>query len=130
MRFERDGIDQIMLNIDVNNTINGGMIQTGVDIENYEDEVIVTIKVPSISSEKLRLRVYNNLLLVMHKMNYEVDLNGQVIPLTQILRKIPISPKAIVDDINAVYRDGELIVFIPRGAEVQKMHKSKDIKIK
>ncbi len=130
MRFERDGIDQIMLNIDVNNTINGGMIQTGVDIENYEDEVIVTIKVPSISSEKLKLRVYNNLLLVMHKMNYEVDLNGQTLPLTQILRKIPISPKAIVDNIEAVYRDGELIVFIPRGDEVQKMHKSKDIKIK
>ena len=130
MRFERDGIDQIMLNIGVNNTINGGMIQTGVDIENYEEEVIVTIKVPSVSSERLRLRVYNNLLLVMHKMNYEVDLNGQAIPLTQILRKIPISPKAVVNNIEAVYRGGELIVLIPLGDEVQKMHKSRDIRIK
>lgn len=130
MRFERDGIDQIMLNIDVNNTINGGMIQTKVNTEEFSDEVIITIKVPSISPDRLRLRVYNNLLMLMHRMNYEVALGGQQIPLTQILRKIPLSNKAIVANIDAVHRDNELIVFIPKGEGDQKMDKSRDVEIK
>lgn len=130
MRFERDGIDQIMLNIDVNNTINGGMIQTKVDIEEYKNETIITIKVPSISPDRLKLRVFNNLLLLMHRMNYEVSLGGQVIPLTQILRKIPVPNKAIVADIDAVHRDNELIIFVPTGNERQKLDQSRDIQIK
>lgn len=130
MRFERDGIDQIMLNIDVNNTINGGMIQTTVNTEEYKDETIITIKVPSISPDKLRLRVYNNLLLLMHKMNYEVALGGQVLPLTQILIKIPVPNKAIVANIDAIHKDNELIIFIPKGSEDQIMDKSRDIEIK
>ena len=130
MRFERDGIDQIMLNIDVNNTINGGMIQTKVDTEEFKDETIITIKVPSISPDRLKLRVYNNLLLLMHRMNYEVALGGQVVPLTQILRKIPVPNKAIIADIDAIHKDNELIIFIPKGNEDQKMNKSRDIEIK
>ena len=130
MRFERDGIDQIMLNIDVNNTINGGMIQTKVDTEQFKDETIITIKVPSISPDRLKLRVYNNLLLLMHRMNYEVALGGQVVPLTQILRKIPVPNKAIIADIDAIHKDNELIIFIPKGNEDQKMNKSRDIEIK
>ena len=130
MRFERDGIDQMMLNIDVNNTINGGMIQTKVDTEQFKDETIITIKVPSISPDRLKLRVYNNLLLLMHRMNYEVALGGQVVPLTQILRKIPVPNKAIIADIDAIHKDNELIIFIPKGNENQKMNKSRDIEIK
>ena len=130
MRFERDGIDQIMLNIDVNNTINGGMIQTTANTEEYKNEVIITIKVPGISPERLKLRVFNNLLLLMHNMNYEVALGGHAVPLTQVLRKIPVPRKAMVEAIEAVQKGNELIIFIPTGNERQKLNQTRDIDIK
>lgn len=130
MRFERDGIDQIMLNIDVNNTINGGMIQTTANIEEYKNEVIISIKVPGISPDRLKLRVSNNLLLLMHNMNYEVALAGHTVPLTQVLRKIPVPRKAIVAAIEAVQKGNELIIFIPTGTERKKLDQTRDIDIK
>ena len=62
-------------------------------------------------------------------MNYERALGGQVLPLTQILRKIPVPQKAVVAEINAVHRDNELIIFVPKGDKRQKLDQSRDIQI-
>ncbi len=115
MRFENNGLEETLLSIDVNNTVNGGIVQTSVDIEEFKHEYIITIKIPSIKAENLKLRVYKKLLLVLHQMDYEVSLGGRIAPLTQILTKIPLSSNAEKQSIDAFHRKNRLIVYVPKG---------------
>lgn len=129
MRFENNGLEQTLLNIDVNNTINGGIIQTRVNIEEFVNEYIITIKIPSIDLANLKLRVYNNLLLVLHQMDYEISLGGKVAPLTQILRKIPLQKNVNREAIDAFHRRNQLIIYIPKGGEDLQNRQSFEIPI-
>ncbi len=129
MRFENNGLEETLLSIDVNNTVNGGIVQTSVNIEEFSHEYIITIKIPSIKPENLKLRVYNKLLLVLHQMDYEVNLGGRVAPLTQILTKISLSPNAEKQSIDAFHRKNMLIVYVPKGENIQDDKKSFEIPI-
>ena len=129
MRSGNDGIDQLMFNIDINNTIHGGSIQTAITKEEYEDEYVIEIRVPSIKEDHLKLRVFNRVLLLLHRMDYEVALNGQIMSVTRVLQKIPLPAKGSVVGIDAMYKGQSLFIFIPKSGKDSQENLNYDIEI-
>lgn len=127
MRFGQGGIEEVMLNIDINNTINGGMVKVVVNKEEYQDEYVIDVKIPSISGDKLRLKLHKNILFVMHRMEYEVRLEDYFIPLTQIIQKIPLPRNANPMEIEAIHNGNKLMIYISKGGK--RLEETKDVEI-
>ncbi|HEV7350720.1 Hsp20/alpha crystallin family protein [Telluribacter sp.] len=57
---------EVLMNIDFINTVNGGMSQPTVEIESGQDGYQVMVKAPGIEAEDLQVEIIKNKLMVFH----------------------------------------------------------------
>ena len=106
--------------IDLLNTLNGGVSMAQVNVTQKEDRMVVTVNVPGLSPESLHIMVdYNRLILygVLPQKNehaqpeFNLPLFGRVLP-------IPF--QVDTTQIRAIYDDGQLKVVLPYDEDRQR----------
>ncbi len=107
----RKALNSLLKHGDVLNTLNGGHIQTHVSIKQHQNEFIIVIKAPTISSE------YYDLTLDFHRLNISIHIPHEYpdVALYHPLfaRSFNLPGYVDVDQIVANYEPGELRVILP-----------------
>jgi len=115
MRFNDFHISKELLkNVDLMNTINGGISKPTVIMEREKKNYIITARVPGVSPEKLRIEVKNNRLFLFHDIDVEnaaLYSGKNVIPFNIGYINIPFDVN--IKGIIASYIDNELKITLP-----------------
>ena len=101
--------------IDLLNTLGGGIAQTSVNVEQSENNLIITVKMPSIKEDSYNVVVNNNKLVIYsvadHQQISGENDEGYSLPLFNEIFDIPYFVDA--QNINAEVLEGELKVYMP-----------------
>jgi HSP20 family molecular chaperone IbpA len=115
MRFNEFHISKELLkNVDLMNTINGGISKPTVIMEREEKNYMVTARIPGVGPEKLRIEVKNNRLFLFHDIDIEnpaLYSGKKVIPFNIGYIIIPFDVN--IKGIEAIYADKELKITMP-----------------
>lgn len=96
--------------VDLLNTINGGIAETLVRMHKREKEAIIRVSAPSVQPEAFQVVLHNNVLTVFS--TYKREDNPQMMaPLFHQTFILP--PQVDLTRIEAVHEDGELKVRLP-----------------
>ncbi|CAN5115686.1 hypothetical protein BH23BAC1_BH23BAC1_14030 [soil metagenome] len=123
MKFNKDLITEIANQIDLLNTINGGVSMTSVDIIQGEDNFTIKVKTPGINKYAYHVEISNNKLLIFTLL--QVDKIEGTVQVPSFVKYFPIPKDVDSDEIEAVYEDGVLKVIVPFNKDnlVQKQRK-------
>jgi len=89
-----------------------------VDIYEISDEFVMSVNLPGISREKIRIKIEDSHLVIMAKANLnEIQSRNYILSessLGNYFRKFKISDSINVDKIVAKYSDGQLVINLPK----------------
>lgn len=98
-------------NLNLINTLAGGVVQTTVNVEQAENEIIINVSAPTVSGELYNILVNQNR-LVVYALLQDQSLEGQRgLPLFNQMFEIPYFVD--VNQIMAEYVDGKLQIIMP-----------------
>jgi len=92
------------------NTINGGMAEPVLKINKQGREWMVTLRIPGVNIENIKIEVKDNQLLVFHLIN---ESNNSNIQLPHLVTALTISNKIDLDGIVAQYENGQIFIHLP-----------------
>jgi len=128
---------EMLMNIDFINTINGGMSEPAIKLEKGSDGFEVVVKVPGIEVEDLQLEVVkgkkntNNLKLfhllpIFSQENLSDEEQWKTV---RFINTFVIPEGVDVENISAKYNDTlrQLVLFLPYGNEQGDFHRKVDI---
>ncbi|MFY0605516.1 MAG: Hsp20/alpha crystallin family protein [Cyclobacteriaceae bacterium] len=92
------------------NTINGGMTEPIVNIEKLETEWLLSIRVPGINPDSLKIEI-KDFELFLFNMILESNTSDHELP--HMLAAVQLNGGVDVDGIMAEYEDGELLIRLP-----------------
>lgn len=101
-----------------------------IDIVEKSDKIDVKFEVPGMSQEDLSITVDNGVLTVSGEKKSETqektdDCYRSEISYGSFSRSIDVSKNVVIDDISAIYKNGILIVSIPKVSEMNEEIKRK-----
>lgn len=99
--------------IDLLNTLNGGVSMAQVDVAQKEDRMVVIVSVPGLSSESLHVMVDYNSLILYGMLPQKNEQAQPEVNLPLFGRVLPIPFQVDTTQIRAVYDDGQLKVILP-----------------
>jgi HSP20 family molecular chaperone IbpA len=101
----------LITGIDILNTMYGGSIEPAVTLSQFQGYHQVEVMVPGIGEEALHVNINNNKLLIFYEL--QIESQGNVIPVPQVVynKQIPFFIDA--NKISAEYTDGILVVQLP-----------------
>jgi len=89
-----------------------------VDIYEVEDEFVMSVNLPGIPKEKIRIKIEDNHLIIMARAALkEIQARKYILSETSpgnYFRKFKISDSINVDKIVAKYADGQLTIHLPK----------------
>ncbi len=92
----------------ISNTVGGGMVETNTSLIKNEDHYLVSIKVPGISHEELKVEINDDLVLVF--LNIEIEGDE---PFNYLLKYFKIPFEVDSEQIWADYEDHYLTIVMP-----------------
>ncbi len=92
----------------ISNTVGGGMVETNTSLTKNEDHYLVSIKVPGISHEELKIEINNDLVLVF----LNVEITGDE-PFNYLMKYFKIPFDVDSEQIWADYEDQYLHIVMP-----------------
>lgn len=104
---------ELLTQIDIMNTLNGGMSEPSVLARSEEDESRLFIKIPGVDAERLNVEVQGNLLLVFQEMPFKTA--RRILTIPRIVVSHPIPSQVDRNKIQATYDDGFLAIQLPYG---------------
>ena len=113
--------------IDLLNTLNGGVSMAQVDVAQKEDRMVVTVSVPGLSSESLHVMVDYNSLILYGMLPQKNEQAQPEFNLPLFGRVLPIPFQVDTAQIRAVYDDGQLKVILPYDEDRQRSGRIIDI---
>jgi HSP20 family protein len=112
MKFIKD--KQLLKNlanqIDLLNTINGGVAETQVRVDKRQKGAIIRVSAPSVQPEAFQVVLHNNILILFSTLKRE-DNPELMAPLFHQTYMLP--PQVNLTAIEAVHENGELQVRLP-----------------
>ncbi len=108
---------------DVLNTINGGMSLAFVEKVRKEDHIFVTVKVPGVREDALKVEMREDKLLVFHQI--QIDTETKVPNLVAIL---PLSSLIDLNNIQASFEKDRLNIILPFNDLHNELPRKVDIK--
>ena len=109
-------IRNIAPQLDLLNTIGGGVAEAKVNVDQRPKGVIVHVSMPTVSSESFRVVLNERKLTVFSQFRHDTT-SDMAAPL--FVKTIDLPDSLDVSRIDAVHRNGELQVRIPFNAEGQ-----------
>lgn len=112
MKFIKDKniLRNLANQIDLLNTINGGVAETVVRVDKRERGAIIRVSAPSVQPEAFQVVLHNNILIVFSTLKRE-DNPELVAPLFHQTYLLP--PQVNLSGIEAVHENNELQVRLP-----------------
>lgn len=122
----KDVLRNLLFQGDQLNTLAGGVAKIDFNIENQTDGFLIKLNAPSIEADQLKVISDKNSLQVFATINHPAENNGVMIPL--FYRKIELPIFANTDDVEAVYHENSLEIFVPIGKNSSSNKKEIEIK--
>ena len=122
---------EVLMNIDFINTINGGMSQPTVQIESGADGYLVMVKAPGIAAEELQVEIIKNKLMVYHLLPIfaqDPESNSEYRSI-RFISNLTIPNDVDLESIAAHYDDAlhHLVIHLPYNQLHQGFHRKVDI---
>jgi HSP20 family molecular chaperone IbpA len=126
MKDRRMISDELLYSIDVLNTLNGGMSEPIVDLQQYENYREIKCTVPGLQEGALQVEIHNNFLSIYYKLSIESD--GKEVQIPRVVYYKPIPYFIDVTKISATVEDRFLNVILPFNELANGYHKKISIK--
>ncbi len=115
-----------LINLDVQNTLNGGHSLSTMNIHPREDHYEMFVDIPGVDIKDLRVEVKDNQLHIYHLMSVANDTdNKQKVPRLVSVHALP--REVALQDISAHYEDKKLVIKLPLNDLADGYHKLVDI---
>jgi HSP20 family molecular chaperone IbpA len=118
--------DELLYSIDVLNTLNGGMSEPIVDLQQYDNYREIKCAVPGLREGALQVEIHNNFLSIYYKLSIESD--GKEMQIPRVVYYKPIPYFIDVTKISATVEDRFLHVILPFNELANGYHKKISIK--
>lgn len=119
--MKKENYLDLITSIDVLNTLNGGVSEPQLNLENHEGYREIRLKVPGISMDDIRVEIYNNKLVIFYLIN--IMCSERLIPLPRFVYNRNVPYYIDIDKINAHLEAEELIVNLPYNRLANGYHK-------
>lgn len=95
------------------NAMGGGVARTNIDVKHHDEGIELVIDTPSLSDTSYQLEVHQGTLVVYTSFGAsDTELEGEKRNPTTV-RKFPLMPQIAHDEIDAVFDDGKLHIYMP-----------------
>jgi HSP20 family molecular chaperone IbpA len=103
--------DEILIQLDVNNTVAGGVVEPQVTMTQFPEYRQVALRVPSVHEDRFKVEIANNQLTIL----YFIDITsvGKTVPVPQVVYSKPIPYFIDANKIYASFEDHSLFVKLP-----------------
>jgi HSP20 family molecular chaperone IbpA len=126
MKDRRMISDELLYSIDVLNTLNGGMSEPMVDLQQHENYREIKCAVPGLQEGELQVEIHNNFLSIYYKFSIESD--GKEVQIPRVVYYKPIPYFIDVTKISATTEDRFLHVVLPFNELANGYHKKISVK--
>ncbi|MFM9836952.1 MAG: Hsp20/alpha crystallin family protein [Cyclobacteriaceae bacterium] len=126
MKDRRMISDELLYSIDVLNTLNGGMSEPMVDLQQHENYREIKCAVPGFQEGELQVEIHNNFLSIYYKLSIESD--GKEVQIPRVVYYKPIPYFIDVTKISATVEDRFLNVILPFNELANGYHKNISVK--
>jgi HSP20 family molecular chaperone IbpA len=126
MKDRRMISDELLYSIDGLNTLNGGMSEPIVDLQQHENYREIKCAVPGLQEGALQVEIHNNFLSIYYKLSIESD--GKEVQIPRVVYYKPIPYFIDVKKISATTEDRFLHVILPFNELANGYHKKISIK--
>jgi HSP20 family protein len=122
--------------IDLLNTLGGGISMTTVNVTNTPQGFVIRIKTPSLSSEAYNIEINQNQLIIYSvlpsytPLQHSEEVNPKPIAIPSFLKVFPLSDLVDIKGIEAISEEGELRVIVPLKPRIEEAPRKIDIKHK
>lgn len=108
MRVDKEVVKMIAESADLVNTINGGMSLAHVSKYKLADHYMVTVRVPGVDKQSLKVEMHDGNLFVFQLMHLE-----EGIDIPYMVASIPLKPNIDLRGIHANYQGKNLNIVMP-----------------
>ena len=103
-------LKNIALQIDLLNTLGGGVSETYVDIKKYKKGAVINVYAAGVDPEAFKVVLHNNQLTVFSALQSKEN-PEMVAPLFNRIFMLP--PQVDLGRVEAVYQEGQLMIKLP-----------------
>jgi HSP20 family molecular chaperone IbpA len=103
MKGKRMISDELLYSIDVLNTLNGGVSEPIVDLQQHENYREIKCTVPGLQEGALQVEIHNNFLSIYYKLS--IESNGKEVQIPRVVYYKPIPYFIDVTKISATVED-------------------------
>jgi HSP20 family protein len=121
--------------IDLLNTMGGGLSMTSVNLEETSYAYVVKVKTPSLQGEAYHIEVNGNQLIIYTILSKQTELSAeqeegsQKVLIPSFIRSFPLPPLVVDKNrIEAVFEEGELKVIVPKNPQVEEKPRKIEIR--
>ena len=100
---------ELLAQIDFNNTVNGGMVESKAQAWREEDGYKLVLKAPSVDIERIQIQTANQRFMVY----YMIDVLESTEQMPYFLINLPLSPEVDVERISAKFENGRIFIRAP-----------------
>jgi HSP20 family molecular chaperone IbpA len=126
MKGKRIISDELLHSVDVLNTLNGGMSEPLVNLQQHTDYREIKCAVPGLQEGALQVEIHNNFLSIYYKLSIESD--GKEVQVPRVVYYKPIPYFIDVTKISATVGDRFLHVILPFNELANGYHKKISVK--
>lgn len=114
MRYDinKSEVKQLLRTANILNTIHGGTIEPQIHVRRDTTNYHVTVKIPGINEEKLKVEIAEKHLIVSHEMTFETA-DEKILLVPHVLAACPLSLNIDHTKITADFNEGTLVVQLP-----------------
>jgi HSP20 family protein len=95
------------------NTLNGGTVNVDINIANDSEGFTIKLRAPGIDPDQLKALAENKSIQVFATLPNVDPVVGAIMPL--FYRKINLPAYVNADEVDAIYKDNQLEIFVPAG---------------
>jgi HSP20 family molecular chaperone IbpA len=126
MKGKRMISDELLYSIDVLNTLNGGVSEPIVDLQQHENYREIKCTVPGLQEGALQVEIHSNFLSIYYKLS--IESNGKEVQIPRVVYYKPIPYFIDVTKISATVEDRFLHVMLPFNELANGYHKKISVK--
>jgi HSP20 family protein len=113
---KKEQLRLILKQSDLINTINGGIVNTAVNIERTENNIILQISAPSVSGKAFKVLLNHDQLTVFHLLTVKDSSHynkGEFMSMPMFIKTFGIPENVDLNNIQAQQKNDEIIIILP-----------------
>ena len=128
MRYDKDRswVRSVLKTSDIMNTLNGGMSQPVTSIKRNEDHYLITLKVPGVDLDNVKVEIIDKHVIFHHIINFN-DLDDSTLNIPHVLATYPLAADVDYNSVTATQKGNELWVKLPFNELSNGYHRKVDV---